>query len=179
MPLFNFFFLFPFLRTLLKLGMQLAGSFYFGLTGLLLGTAAGFLMPSLPGGTFFSWQMCAVSGGLAGTCLGSFLAPAYFKPRGAQSDVWVWVRSASASATIAFFSLPAAGAVAVFLSKVRAEDPIMPSLASAFKQSLSNFHLMEDPRGWVIGGLVFVSGMGFRALLDALDGPEGDRPRQV
>lgn len=171
----DLFFFFPFLRILLKMGMQILGSFYFGLAGLAFGAGAGFYMGSLSGGAGFSWQMCAVSGGLAGVFLGSFLAPAYFKPRGAVSDFMVWVRGIATSVTLAFFSLPAAGFAAVFLTGVRAERSISSSLFAAARQGMENFHLMEDPRGWVTGGLVFLAGLGFRALLDALDGAEGNR----
>lgn len=160
-------FFFPFLKTFLKLGMQTAAAVYFGALGLALGSGVGNVAQ-----TSYSWKMCAVSGGLAGAALGSLLAQAYFKPLGVKSDTLVWVKSVSSSITLAFLSLPAAGFAALFLTLVRSNHSIPSALIQGFKLAMKNFHLLETPSGLILAGTVFLSGLGFRALLDALDGRE-------
>lgn len=166
------FFFFPFLRFFLKLGMQTLGSLYFGGVGLLLGAVSGWFLNQGETEFSFSWKLCAVGGGLAGTFLGSILAGAYFKPMGARSDFMVWVRSVFASVTLTFFSLSAAGFAAVFIHLIRLNEPIAKALGLAVAQGMKNFGLFDNPKGWVMAVLVFVSGIGFRAILDALDGAE-------
>ncbi len=164
----GFRFFFPFLKTFLKLGMQTAASIYFGAVGLAFGAGAGNWVPDIS----YSWQMCAVSGGLAGAVLGSLLGQAFFKPLGAKSDTMVWIKSISSSITLAFFSLPAAGFAAVFLTLVRSNHSIPSALVQGFKLAMKNFHLLETPSGLVLAAAVFLSGLGFRALLDTFDGQD-------
>ena len=170
------FFFFPFLKLLLKLGMQTAGSVYFALIGLALGGAAGLYLKIFGLHPAFSGQVNAISGGLGGALLGGLFAPAFFKSPGSeQSDFMLWARSISASVTMAGFGLPSAGLMAGFLKFIRQQNSIPASIGEGLNQGIQNFNQMKNIQGWLVALAVFLSGVGFRKLVNALDGPN---PRQ-
>ena len=171
------FFFFPFLKPLLKLGMQTVSSLYFGLIGLLLGLAAGVYLQAADPQAVYSWKMCAASGGLGGALLGVFFAPAFFKSSASSdSDFLVWAKSVSASATLSGFALPAAGFMAGFFKLVRLQKSIPTSFGEGIHQGIQNFRQINSVQGWLLTGCVFLSGIFFRKLVDALDGPDPQKP---